>query len=198
MRTEESVELALLSCDKLLSPDDLVRLLAVHDPDRLMPRFWANIDCGAPMIVDAATLTFLGYAGTVRIQKQNFRMVLHRENILYTAVDVGKWPEIKQEIYEAMYAVVKKLQWVVLSGSNFKRACLFAQTPRSRIVADFYIELEVAWRQYTRYVTSFKERANRYAYEQQLDSGCSRMGAGERVIVYAGICRYQRWVMSDR
>ena len=175
MNDEESVELALLSCDKLLSSDDFMRLLAVHDPDRLMPRFWANFDCGDPMIIDAATLTFLGYVGTVRIQKQNFRMVLHSENIPYTvvsAVDVWKWPEIKQEIYEAMPAVIKKLQWVVLSGSNFKRACLFAQTPRSRIVADFYIELEVAWRQYTRYVTSFKERANPYAYKQQLDSGC--------------------------
>ena len=74
MNDEESVELALLTSDKLLSPDDFMRLLAVEDPDRLLPRFWANIDCGAPMIVDAATLTCLGYAGTVRIKKQNFRM----------------------------------------------------------------------------------------------------------------------------
>ena len=72
------------------------------------------------MIVDAATLTFLGYAGTVRIQKQNFRMMLNSENIPYTAVsavDVRKWPEIKQEINEAIPAVVKKLQWVVLLGA---------------------------------------------------------------------------------
>ena len=81
-----------------------MRMLAVEDPDSLMPRFWANIDCGAPMIVDAATLTWLGYAGTVRIQKQNFRMMLNIENIPYTglsAVGVRKWPEIKQEINEA-------------------------------------------------------------------------------------------------
>ena len=52
---------------------------------------------------------------------------------------------------------------------HFKRARLFAQTPRSR-VADFYIELEIAWRQYTWYVTSFKVRENRHAYEQQLDT----------------------------
>ena len=156
MNDEESVGLALLTSTKRLSPDDFMRLLAVEDPDRLMPRFWANIDCGAPMIVDAATLTFLGYAGTVRIQKHNFRMMLNSENIPYTtvsAVDVRKWPEIKQEINEAIPAVAKKLQWVVLSGSNFKRAYLFAQTPRSRIVAEFYIELEIAWHQYARYVT---------------------------------------------
>ena len=93
-----NVELALLSSDKLLSPDDFIRPLAVDDPDRLMPRFCANIDYGAPMIVDAATFTFRDYSGTVCIQKQNFRMMLNTANIPYTvvsAVDVGKWSEIK-------------------------------------------------------------------------------------------------------
>ena len=95
------------------SPWNWRKLLSPDDPDRLMPRFWANIDYGATIIVNSATFTFLGYAGTVRIQKQNFRMMLNTTNIPYTVVsadDVRKWLEIKQEINEAIPAAIKKLQ----------------------------------------------------------------------------------------
>ena len=88
----------------------------MDDPYRLMPRIWADIDYRATMVIDAATLSFLNYAKTDRIQKQNFRMMLNAANITYTvvsAVDVGKWPEIKQEINEAILAAIKQLQWVV-------------------------------------------------------------------------------------
>ena len=47
-------------------------------------------------------------------------MMFNSENIPYTAVsavDVRKWPEIKHEINEAIPAVAKKLQWVVLLGA---------------------------------------------------------------------------------
>ena len=59
----------------------------------------------------STTLRVEWVCGNGCIQKQNFRMML---NTVVSADDVRNWPEIKHEISEAMPAVVKKVQWVVL------------------------------------------------------------------------------------
>ena len=150
--------------DDLMSAEEFFALFSIAAPDRLIPRFWENIDTGAPMIVDAVTLKWLGYtAGTLCNKQQQFIGRLDELNVEYEAIKEAtakkSWPEVATEIAAVDPRHRPKLRWVVLSGLNVKLACLSARRETAALlVARFYVEVEAVFRAYNDYCTRHGKR----------------------------------------
>ena len=98
------------------------------------------------MIVDDVALGWLGYTGITRDRKHIFRKMLDAAQIPYAVVDINdvktSWPEVANKIIENANKNTHSMKWCVMSGLNFKLACMHVQTPTARKTATFFLELE--------------------------------------------------------
>ena len=150
--------------DDLMSAEEFFALFSIAAPDRLITRFGKNIDPGAPMIVDAVTLKWLGYTvGTLCNKQQQFIGRLDELNVKYEAIKEAtakkSWPEVATEIAAVDPRHRPELRWVVLPGLDFKLACLKTRRQTAaRLVARFFVKVELVFRAYNDYCTRHGER----------------------------------------
>ena len=101
---EEAIDEAMCT-DALLSAASFLRLMNVNDPCGLMGRLWENNDSGAPVVVTASILQWLGYDGAVELQTNQFRRMLDEASIPYSYETVSgaaanDRPEVAGDIEE--------------------------------------------------------------------------------------------------
>ena len=103
---EEALDEAVRA-DALLSAASFLRLTNVNDPCGLMGRLWENNDSvsGAPVVVTASILQWLGYDGALELQTNQFRRMLDEAPIPYSYATVSgaaaiDRPEVAGDIEE--------------------------------------------------------------------------------------------------
>ena len=146
-----------------MTAEEFFEVFFIAAPDQLIPRFLENIDTDAPIMVDAVTLEWLGYTGTLHDNQQQFIGRLDELDVPHEVIDedaaVMLWPEVATDIADVDPQHREELRWVVLSGLNFKLACLSARTENAALlVARFYVEVEMVFRAYTAYCARVRER----------------------------------------
>ena len=156
-------EAMTMSTSRPLDPDSFLELMNVED--RFMKRFWGNLHSGAPITVDGEVLHWLGYTGITKTQRNSFRHMLDELVIPYDL-------DLEEELADSCAAARPgpPAEWVVLSGVNFKLACLSVRTTFSRDITRFFVVLEHAVRTYGDYIKQYEARAStRKDEERQYD-----------------------------
>ena len=144
----------------LLTPTEFGNAVGFTDPRGLMPRFWKYLKIGQMMIVDNLAFKCIGFYGDVKHQTKTLRNMLHRCNIPYRMIGVDEATDWSETIEEAEKCD-PRTQWIVMSGYNFRMACLFAQNETSQLTSQFFLELELLYRIYDQYCERFRNNVTK-------------------------------------
>ena len=105
-----------------MTAEEFFEVFFIAAPDQLIPRFLENIDTDAPIMVDAVTLEWLGYTGTLHDNQQQFIGRLDELDVPHEVIDedaaVMLWPEVATDIADVDPQHREELRWVVLTGLN--------------------------------------------------------------------------------
>jgi hypothetical protein len=146
---------------------------------------WYPMSNRTGSLVTTRVLTWLGYEGEYKIQRQSLVKLLNRNNIPYEEVDYNderfrEHEVMIKEIADTDPKVVKNKRWIVMTVRNFKKAVLRLNTKNAETIRDYYLNLEEICFEYAEYQAQWlrdkadKERQIAVQKQQMADDELNR------------------------
>ena len=113
--------------------------------------------------VGALLLTWMGYEGNLKKQKENFSDLLDRNDIEYREIGfqdplIEYFPKIQEEIENMVPMHLARKKWIIMEPKNFKEAVMCLTTRRSKEIRKYYLHLEELVQLYGAYTSQFREK----------------------------------------
>jgi hypothetical protein len=180
MSLETSTEFMGVSCDGSLQSGTIARALvaspdkklSVHEfvdssgfkIDKLMfNEFWQIVAKKRGTHVGASVLTWLGYEGEYKNQRQKFIDYLNRNAISYeqlrsTDDRINEYSTIADEMKEMRPVEISKAKWIVMNSRDFKKAIMKLSTKKGNDIREYYLNVEELLQEYVEYEHRFEIR----------------------------------------
>lgn len=161
---DERILLALKKSDELMDILTFIQEVDFEIKDNLgFDVLWDSLNGKRCIHVYASLLEWLGYSGSVKLQKQAFLNLLDRNDIKYKTIDyqdelIQEFPEILKEMEEIRPVDVPRKRWLIMDNKNFKEAIMSLTTKRSKEIRKYYLLLEELVQLYGAYTHKFKEK----------------------------------------
>jgi hypothetical protein len=170
MSLETSTEFMGVSCDGSLQSGTIARAL-VASPDKklsvqefvdssgfkidklMFNEFWQIVAKKRGTHVGASVLTWLGYEGEYKNQRQKFIDYLNRNAISYeqlrsTDDRINEYPTIADEMKEMRPVEISKAKWIVMNSRDFKKAIMKLSTKKGHDIREYYLNVEELLQEY--------------------------------------------------
>ena len=167
----ERVEFALCASPNVLGIDAFIATLNIDDRHCQLNKFWSNVDLAQPIVLTNSTIKWVGFNGILSDQKKMMNKLLKKmkvETKTVSSLNAETVPEIREDISACNESNRTNLRWTVVSGLDFKRACLLAQTKRSAELVDRFIAVETIRKLYRTYQKHAEARSLARSVEESI------------------------------